>query len=184
MTHRGTPSLIILCLASCCLLHAQQIRFESDPLPFILKGWVAALAVGSETWSVRILDARVDKPQWLLPSSVDNNRIHSDAILLDYSIPSVTFLKTDGMALSVGLVRWAGTIRNKELDETRAYVCELVSVGGALFYFLDSHFYLSPWAGLHLLVAGDRELSFSHGSYSIPRLNPEASVRIGYRFSI
>ncbi len=171
-----------LCIASTPYVKAQvYCGVETDPLPFVLGGYIVSAYAGSEQWHLRVLDVQVHKPDFLLSKGFDENRIHSNAVLVDY-LPKGAMHQE--WWFSVGAVFWRGEIRHVATAERKNYSSQLLSFDVGYFWFLDSHFYLSPWAALHVRVAGDSELPFSTQVYTIPRFNPEASLKLGYTFTL
>jgi hypothetical protein len=47
---------------------------------------------------------------------------------------------------------------------------------------LVQNIYLSPWAGLSLKVAGDKDIVVQNKIYNLPFLNPEMSLKLGFHF--
>ncbi len=175
-------SLMLFILIGGVVTKAQlRCAVETDPLPFVLGGWIGAVSLGTEHVHVRVLDAYVHKPTFLLPDGFDENFIHSNAALLDY-LPGGS--AHQAWCFSVGAVRWSGEIREIKSSKHKSYTSGLVSFDVGYYWFLDSHFYLSPWCALHLRCLGDSELDFGTSSYTIPLLNPEASIKLGYCFTL
>ena len=155
-----------------------QFGLELDVLPYATGGYFGAGWVGKNFWRVRALTAFVKKPDWSTRKDFSNHQIHAYALVVD------RFLKKDwkGWWAGAGLVLWNSTIQTDARIETARFKNLLAN--GSLGYniSLRKHFYLSPWASLNLCVAGDKNVLVDNKNYSLPVLNPEASLKFGYYF--
>ncbi len=151
---------------------------ELDVLPYATGGYFGALWAGKGHWRGRLLAARATKPDFLLPDGYTDNTIRAYALLADY------FRKPDfsGWWLAAGAVYWDASIRYKPDQRSETYQSYLLSGGLGYNWKFFQHFYLSPWAGLHIRVAGDDSVLFPGASFKPPRFNPEGSIKIGWHF--
>lgn len=148
---------------------------EQDLLPYATGGYFAGFWAGKNHVRVRTLMARVHKPDLIVKEGFTNNRVTAYALVGDY------FLKEDwkGWWAGSGLVYWKSTIQSKERVSTKSY--KNVLVNGSLGYnwMFYKQFYLSPWAGLHLRVGGDKKVGVDGRTFTPALLNPEASIKVG-----
>jgi len=151
---------------------------ELDFLPYATGGYFGAVWAGTGHWRGRLLMARANKPDFLLPGGFSQNRIHAYALLADY------FFQPDfrGWWLAGGGVYWDNSIRYEADQRSGNYKSYLLSGGMGYNWKFYRNFYLSPWAGLHLRIAGDKEVAFPTGTYKPPLLNPEGSLKLGWHF--
>ena len=175
--------LILVCFGS--TIHAQTIEskklgagLELDVLPYATGGYFGAAWMGKGLWRVRALTAYVKKPDWSTKNGFANHQIHAYALVVD------RFLKKDwkGWWAGAGLVYWNSSIQADTKINTATFN-NLLAKGSVGYHFtLNKHFYLSPWASLNFKLAGDKNISVDNKIYSLPLINPEASLKLGYRF--
>lgn len=155
-----------------------QTGVELDALPYITGGHFAALWIGKNEWRVRALTAFVKKPDFTTKDGFANHHIHAYAVVAD------KFFKPNwkGLLIGGGLVYWRSSIQTDAKQQT-AYFNNYLLNGSAGYHFpLYKHFYLSPWAGMSLRIGGDKNVMVDNKQYTLPLLNPEASVKLGYWF--
>ncbi len=151
---------------------------EQDMLPYVTGGYFFAAWAGQGHIRGRAVMAYVKKPDWIIPDGFTNNEVKAYALLGDY------FLKDDwsGWWIGGGLVYWDSKIQSDLKLSTASY--QNILVNGSLGYSwkFGKHFYVSPWAGMHLRVGGDTDVVVDGKHFTPPLFNPEASVKIGYCF--
>ena len=166
-------------------IHAQDssskkinIGVEQDLLPYATGGYFACVWAGRNHVRVRALTARVHKPDFIIQDGFTNNDVTAYAFTTDY------FLKENwkGLWLAAGLVFWKSSIQAEGKPET-VYFKNLL-LNGSIGYNISlyKHFYVSPWCGLNILVAGDKNVNVGGQNFAPPLLNPEASVKFGIYF--
>ncbi|MGE0590504.1 MAG: hypothetical protein AB7O48_18130 [Cyclobacteriaceae bacterium] len=152
---------------------------EQDFLPYLANGYFGAAWIGKKHVRVRVLGARVKRPEFITPSGFVNNRVSAYAVLCDY------YLKSDwvGWWAGAGLVYWDSSVQKTLAGNTAHYTNTLLN--GSLGYQLRFYrkFYLSPWAGLNLRVGGTKTVVVDGDSFTTPILNPEASLKVGWYFT-
>ena len=155
-----------------------SLGLEQDILPYLTKGYYAALWSGKGHVRIRAITAHVHKPDFITPDGFTNNEVTAYAILTDY------FLNTDwdGWWAGVGLVYWDSSIQRKAAGNTTSYHNTLINGSLGFQWKFYKHFYLCPWAGLHLRVGGAKEVTVDGDSFTTPVLNPEASLKVGWYF--
>lgn len=172
---------IVTSITLTCLSQATEkltIGFEQDALPYIFNGYFANVWVGKSHVRSRILLANVRKPDFLLPEPFTNNRVIALAITADY------FLKSDwkGWWLSGGGVLWKNSMQTDFKQQTAHFNTFLLNGSLGYSWKFYKNFYLSPWAGLHLRVGGEKSVLVDGKTFTPPFLNPEASLKIGWHF--
>jgi hypothetical protein len=160
------------------------IGLEIDVLPYILGGYFGAITIGRDNVSLRLLTARnATKPDFIIPSEFTNNKLDAYAALIDYRVNPINLRKNYNIWLSAGLVRWNSSIENKQDHAISNYSNTLFSMGITYEYYLGFNFYVSPWVGMHIRVAGESEIQVGNKTYNVPLFNPEASIKFGYNFN-
>lgn len=176
-------------LFACCILavqlHAQdssQHRWqggaELDVLPYALGGYFAAGWVGKHQTRIRLLTADVRKPDLTTTKGFTQHRIHTYALVADY------FFKPDwkGFWIGGGAVLWNSTIREKNSLASASFRNYLLNGSAGYHYRFGKRWYCSPWAGISLRVGGDKNVLVGLSRYTLPLLNPEASLKLGVIF--
>lgn len=180
-------SLVSSCILFLSIVHvvAQEqpslsftVGVEQDVLPYITGGYFAGVWVGKGHLRGRALLARVHKPDLIIPDGFTNNWVTAYALVGDY------FLKTNwqGWWISSGLVFWDSRIQSDERLDTAHYQNTLLNGSLGYNWKFFRHFYLSPWAGLHLRIGGDQQVTTGGKTFKPPLLNPEASLKLGWHF--
>jgi hypothetical protein len=151
---------------------------EQDILPYLTGGYFFAAWAGHHQVRGRAVMASVNKPDWAIPEGFKNNQVNAYALLGDY------FLKEDwrGWWIGGGLVYWDSSIQSDAQLSTAHYQNFLLNGSLGYSWRFWNHFYISPWAGMHLRVGGDTNVVVDGKSFVPPLFNPEASVKIGYCF--
>ena len=155
-----------------------HIGAEVDILPFATGGWFIGGWLGEGKWRIRTLLTEVHKPDFTTTSGFTNHKITSIALLVD------RFAKPEwkGWWAGGGIVYWASTIQTDLKQESSNFQNYLLN--GSLGYNikLGRHIYLSPWAGLSVRIGGDKDVPVDQKKYTLPLLNPEASIKFGAWF--
>jgi hypothetical protein len=154
------------------------VGFEQDALPYVFNGYFANVWVGEGHVRSRLLLAQVTKPDFILANGFTNNQVTAVALTADY------FLKPEwrGWWVSAGAVCWKNSIQTTDLLQTAHFNTWLLNGSLGYSWKFYRNFYVSPWVGLHVKVAGDKEVAVDSKTYKPPRLNPEASIKIGWHF--
>lgn len=155
-----------------------QAGVEVDVLPYLTGGYFGALWLGKAHVRGRALYARVHMPAFITKEGFTNNSITSLAVVGDY------FLNKNfkGFWLSSGLVWWNRNIQTDQQKTSAPYSSYLLNGSLGYNFSLSKHFYLRPWAGMSLRVAGDRNIAVDDKKYDPPFFNPEISLKLGYIF--
>ncbi|SDQ79005.1 hypothetical protein [Flagellimonas zhangzhouensis] len=154
-----------------------QVGVELDVLPYITGGYFGAIWARKGHFGGRALFAKVNMPDFIVPEGFTDNEINSYALIADYFLNE----NQTGMWLGGGLVLWDGTIKSDQKLETTSYQSYLLNGSIGYIINLSNRFYLSPWAGLSLRVAGTDDIRVDNQIYDPPFLNPELSLKIGVK---
>lgn len=170
--------LVYLCAAQGQSQQKLSVGIEQDILPYITGGYFAGAWVGRDHVRARGVLAHVHKPDFITPNGFTNNQVTAYAILLDY------FHKREwsGWWGGAGVVYWDSRIQRTTGGNTVYYSNVLLNGSVGYQWKFYRHFYLCPWAGLHLRVAGDTEVTVDGDSFTTPVFNPEASLKVGWYF--
>lgn len=177
--------LLLIRLFACMRMQAQtqqkdkvQFGVEVDALPYATGGYFGGAWLGKGFWRVRGLTAFVKKPDWSTPGNFSNHQVHAYALLAD------RFLKKDwkGWWIGAGVVYWHSTIQTDAKIQTATFNNVLLNGSIGYNFTLYRHLYLSPWGSLSLRVAGDKHVPVDDRSFTLPVINPEASLKLGYYF--
>lgn len=155
-----------------------QAGAELDLLPYATGGYFAAGWVGKKQLRLRSLYAVVNKPSFLLPEGFAAYKIQSAAVLVDY------FRKPGwkGFWIGAGLVYWNNELRTDANHSTGKFNLWLANGSMGYHWRLGKRFYISPWAGMSMRVAGAKAVAAGPHSYKPALLNPELSVKGGIIF--
>ncbi len=170
-----------LFLVSFFEINAQQkikAGIELDALPYITGGYFGAGFIGKGHWRLRALTASVNKPDWSINKNFSNNHVEAYAVVVD------RFFKKSwsGWWIGGGLVYWKSKIQTQDKLQTAKFQNSLLNGSLGYNFKLNKHFYLSPWAGMSLRVGGDQKTPLDQTTYTLPLLNPEASLKLGLIF--
>jgi hypothetical protein len=154
------------------------VGIEQDLLPYVTGGYYAAAWIGKGHFRGRALPARVKKPDLIVPEGFDDNWVTAYAVLGEY------FLKEDwqGWSVSTGFVYWQNSIELEGGSRREDYDTYLINGSLSYSFKIYRHFYVSPWAGLHLKVGGPDTITIDGQSFDQPLINPEASIKFGVYF--
>ncbi len=153
------------------------LGIEIDVLPYLTGGYFGAVWVGKHHFRARALYADVNLPQFIVQEGFTMNHISSFALVGDYF-----FNKSQrGLWLAGGPVFWKGSISTDQMNERVNYNNWLLN--GSMGYAINfnDHFYCSPWAGLSLRVGGSEDIIVDGLHFKPPFINPELSLKFGYR---
>lgn len=174
---------ILAILSLCNSAYAQQtvtsrvnLGIEQDFLPYLTGGYFMGAWVGKDHIRARVLTARVNKPDFIIKDGFTDNKVTAYAVLGDY------FLKTgwEGWWAGAGLVYWKSSIRLKEGSINHKYENYFLNGSIGHNWKLYRNIYISPWAGMHLRISGDKKVQVDDREFTPPLLNPEASVKLSW----
>jgi hypothetical protein len=155
-----------------------NIGIEIDALPYITGGHFAAGWVGKDKWRCRALMADVHKPDWFTTDGFRNHHIRAYALVIERFL----FSGWKGWWIGGGPVYWKSEIQSDALLQKATFTNYLINGSLGYNFILFKNVYLSPWAGLSLKVAGDKNIPIDTKIYNLPLLNPEMSLKAGIFF--
>nr|WP_294907032.1 hypothetical protein [uncultured Lacibacter sp.] len=174
-------SLYLLCnISAQAQSSSKKIQFgaELDALPYITGGYFAAGWIGKKHLRARVLTAGVNMPEFITKNGFSNHHITSYAVVADY------FFKEDfkGWWAGAGLVYWKNSIQTDAHLQTAHFKNYLLN--GSIGYNIPLYkkLYLSPWAGMSIRAGGHKNVAVDAKQYTLPLLNPEASLKLGISF--
>lgn len=155
-----------------------QSGIELDALPYATGGYFAAGWVGKDHVRARVLTAGVNMPEFITTKGFSNHHITSYALVVDY------FLKEtwNGWWAGAGLVYWKSSIQTDAHLQTAHFKNYLLNGSVGYNIRLHKNIYLSPWAGTSVRAGGDKNITVDAKQYTLPLLNPEASLKLGFHF--
>lgn len=173
--------LLLLPVCFCLSMRAQdkvKVGLELDVLPYATGGYFGAGWIGKDVWRVRGLTAFVKKPDWSTTKGFSNHEVHAYALMVD------RFLKKDwkGWWIGAGLVYWNSSIQTDAKLQTSEFHNVLANGSLGYNFTLYRNFYVSPWGSLSLRLGGDQDVPVDSRRYTLPVINPEASLKLGYYF--
>ena len=151
---------------------------EIDALPYVTGGYFGALWLGKNHLRTRALTTKVFKPDWSTKEGFKNHEIQAYALVIDY-FPALNWRK---WWIGAGPVIWKSKIQADGSSVNTSFSNFLLNGSIGYHLGLGRHFYLSPWAGISLKIAGDKDVSVQNKIYNLPLLNPEMSLKLGFHF--
>jgi hypothetical protein len=150
---------------------------EFDLVPFLLDGYYVSAIAGKGRLRGRLVRTVLTTPGFATDDAFEDNDLAVTALIMD------VYFKDgfSGWWLGPGLERWDGDVTEKSSGVRMGYVTKIFTVGGGYEWKFSKHFYLNPWAAVHVPIGGDRSVDFPSAEFTIdPTL--EASVKFGIEF--
>lgn len=170
--------MLISSASSAQQMNTSRINFgiEQDILPYLTGGYFAGAWVGKDHIRARILTAHVHKPDFIIKDGFTANEVTAYAVLADY------FLETGwkGWWAGAGLVYWKSSIRSKEGSINYPYENYFLNGSIGHNWKLYRNIFISPWAGMHLRIGGNKKVQVDNREFNPPLLNPEASIKLSW----
>jgi hypothetical protein len=150
---------------------------ELDVVPFLNDGYYLSAIVGKGRLRGRIVRTELTTPGFATEDGFKDNDLEVWAGIVDI------YFKDDfkGWWFGPGLERWTGEVTEEASGARRGYETTILTLGGGYTWWFSKHFYLNPWAAVHIPIGGDRDVAFPSSSFSIDP-TPEASIKIGVLF--
>ena len=154
------------------------IGFELDALPFITGGYYGSVWVGHNRFRYRAIVTRLNAPDFYVASGFTRNKINAYTLIADY------FFKPhfEKWWVGAGIEYWDCSIQADTKIQTATYQNTIFTLGGGYVWKFYRNFYLNPWVGGHLRLAGDQNVAVDAKTYKPALLSPEASVKLGWHF--
>jgi hypothetical protein len=154
------------------------IGFEVDALPFVTGGYYGSIWVGSNHFRYRAIVTQLYTPKFYLTDGFTNNKIQAYTLIADYFFQP----NFEKWWVGTGIEYWDATIQADSKIATASYNNTIFTVGGGYVWKFYHNFYLNPWVGIHLRVAGDKDVPVDAKVYKTSLLSPEASIKLGWHF--
>ena len=77
---------------------------------------------------------------------------------------------------------WKHEVKNKSDGVVGNFNSTVATLGAGYVWSITRHFYLNPWAAVHVIVGGDTETVIGNDVYKTNRVTPEASLKLGWYF--
>jgi hypothetical protein len=160
---------------------AWTVGTEFDVTPFILKGYYTSLFAGRNGWRARAVEATSNVPGFLVSSGFGNKRANATALLVDRFLgPRRNEMR--GFWIGGGGEFWRSRISQQNVTGDTYYNTFDLTAGGGYAWMPSRHFYLNPWADVHMVAAGSTRIDVSGKIYNQPRWMAEPSLKIGFVF--
>lgn len=180
---------IVLCLMAVSTAYADTgnesaegkekivIGTEVDLLPYLSGGYYLSEVTGFQHFQVRLVNATTLIPEFVTPAGFDSWKLNATTIIIDY------FPDEDrkGLWLAIGYEYWNSRIKVKETNENGSFSQNILTIGSGYVYRLSDHWYIDPWAALHLNL-GDKTVTIGSKNLDLPDCMLEASIKVGYNF--
>lgn len=169
-------------LATASTAHASNWGLESDVIGWATGGYHGSAWFGSERVRLRMVKAVFYPPDFTLPDGFERLRNDAWEFFIDvaWRPPGNRF---EGLWSSLGLELYDRTIRDEGSGtDARFSALELALRAGYIWHPFDAGFYVNPWVGLNVRMAGDETVLVGERTYSAPRIAPLASLKLGWEF--
>jgi len=160
-----------------------------DLLPIVLSATAGEVGLSAQVWAgfdhfrFRLVGARIAVPNGIAADNgFEDQVIGAVAGLVDYTFGP----HFDGWWVGAGLEYWNSTMSiAASPGSTASWEALMATFGGGYMFQWGSsvHFYVEPWAGLHLRMTPAR-LSFNGETYTPQRVQVSASVKLGVFFDL
>jgi len=160
-----------------------------DLLPIVLSATAGEVGLSAQLWAgfdhfrFRLVGARIAVPNGIAADNgFEDQVIGAVAGIVDYTFGP----HFDGWWVGAGLEYWNSTMSiAASPGSTASWEALMATFGGGYIFQWGSsvHFYLEPWAGLHLRMTPAR-LSFGGETYTPQRVQANASVKLGVFFDL
>lgn len=169
-------------LATASTAHGSHWGVESDAIGWATRGYHGSAWFGSEQVRVRIVKALFYAPQLTVPDGFERLRNEAWEFFVDVAWrPGPN--RFEGLWSSAGLELYERSIRDASSGETADFdVLDLALRTGYIWHPFDAGFYVNPWVGLNVRVDGDASVLVGERTYSVPRVAPLASLKLGWQF--
>lgn len=154
-----------------------MVGTEFDLLPYLSDGYYLSLIGGVGTLRGRIVRTELTVPDIATDDAFTDDDRDVNAVILD------VYFKRDfvGWWVGPGLERWTGNVTERSSGLRQSYRTDVFTIGGGYTWRFAKHFYLNPWAAVHVPIGGDRDVEFVEDTFEIGA-TPEASIKLGIRF--
>jgi hypothetical protein len=154
-----------------------MVGTEFDLVPYVFDGYYISAVAGYGKWRVRFVRTNITTPDFATQSGFEDNELNVNAYIVDY------YFKEGfrGWWIGPGYETWDGEVKEKSSGVTKTYRTDILTLGGGYTFRFNDHFYINPWAAVHIPIGGDTELQFVNSTFKISA-TPEASIKVGINF--
>lgn len=177
--------LVILGVLFCNILNAQMgkphyctVGFEADLLPYMTGGYYGSVWIGHDHMRYRAVVTRVSTPGFLLNKGFANNKIQAYTLIADYFFEP----GFERWWVGAGFEYWDEQIQTDARTSTAKYGSGIFTSGVGYVWKFYRNFYLNPWGGVHLRIAGHTKVLVDNEEYRPPFFTPEVSLKLGWHF--
>jgi hypothetical protein len=177
-------SVLLVCLLTASRVGADDgvakkwmVGTELDLVPYLFEGFYLSAVGGYGQWRERIVHTKITTPDFVTPSGFENNELDIYAFLVDYYFKE----GFEGWWVGPGYEIWDGVVKEKSSGVKKSYRTDILTLGGGYTFRLNNHFYLNPWAAVHIPIGGDTRVEFVNSTFRIKAV-PEASIKLGIDF--
>lgn len=150
---------------------------EFDLVPFLNHGYYISAIAGKGRLRGRLVRTELTTPSFVTDDDFEDNDLSVTAVIADIYFKD----GFSGWWFGPGLERWEGDITEKASGVRQGYGTNILTLGGGFTWKFSKHFYLNPWAAIHIPIGGDRDVIFPSAVFEIDA-TPEASVKLGIEF--
>jgi hypothetical protein len=150
---------------------------EVDLVPFLCDGYYISAIAGKGRVRGRVVRTELTTPSFFTDDAFEDNDLSVTAAIVDLYFKD----GFSGWWVGPGLERWEGDVTEKASGVRKGYETNILTLGGGYTWKLSRHFYLNPWAAVHIPIGGDRDVAFETSVFEI-NATPEASVKFGVAF--
>ena len=151
---------------------------ELDALPWLTGGYYLSGWYGKDHFKYRAVAARINVPDSFVDEGFKDQQITAYAFIVDY------FPKRDmtGIWYGAGLEYWQSEVTNKDDNVSAEYENTILTAGLGYVWRLSESLYLNPWAALHIVVAGDEDITAGNNTYHQDAVTASGSIKLGWEF--
>lgn len=171
-------SLIIFNVLPNISMAATDYGVELDALPWLTGGYYLSGWYGKDHLRYRGVVANIKVPDSFIDEGFKDKDITAYAMIVDY-FPRRNLT---GIWYGAGLEYWQSKITNKTDNATAEYDNTVFTVGLGYVWQLTESIYLNPWAALHIVVAGDKDITVGSQTYQQETTTPSGSIKLGWQF--
>ncbi len=154
-----------------------MVGTELDLVPYIFDGYYFSVVAGYSNWRARFVRTKITTPSFATQSGFEDNELNVNAYIIDYYFKK----GFKGWWIGPGYETWFGKVKEKSNGVKKSYRTDILTLGGGYTFRFNEHFYINPWAAVHIPIGGDTELQFVNSTFKI-RAIPEASIKVGFNF--
>lgn len=154
-----------------------MIGTELDLVPYAFDGYYLSAVAGYGKWRTRFVRTNITTPGFATQSGFEDNELNVNAYIVDYYFKD----GFKGWWIGPGYETWDGKVKEKSSGIKKTYRTDILTLGGGYTFRFNDHFYLNPWAAVHIPIGGDKDIPFATDTFKV-RTTPEVSIKMGINF--